>query len=226
MELHEPGVEERIQYFFLPISDPVNSSGSSLASIDLSSLKDLICALLRKSTAVACPLLHLLGIDPLQLLMSYCFRSTSIFPLLLDPLLLQLPFFNHQSIHFLPFCNRLLLPNCNAARQRLVYSRVAKPPFLLYIDYRGEDLPLVASILPTHHTAPYHYGLIKMCLCHIYRTRSVIVPWTHIQPCPGHIHNRVLDIYNCALDTLYKRVVDTFKYASLPHLYMEKGQKC
>ena len=33
----------------------------------------------------------------------------------------------------------------------------------------------------------YHYGLVKMCLCHIRKTRSVIVPWTHIQPCPGHI---------------------------------------
>ena len=63
-----------------------------------------------------------------------------------------------------------------------------------------------------------HYGLVKMCLCHIRKTRSVIVPWTHIQPCPGHI-------YNCALDTFYKRVVDTFKYVSLPHLYMEKRQK-
>ena len=64
-----------------------------------------------------------------------------------------------------------------------------------------------------------------MCLCHIRKTRSVIVPWTHIQPCPGHIYSRVLDTYNCALGTFYKRVVDTFKYVSLPHLYMEKGQK-
>ena len=46
-------------------------------------------------------------------------------------------------------------PECNAARQRLVYSRVAKPPSLLYIDYRGEDLPPVATILPTYHTVPY-----------------------------------------------------------------------
>ena len=73
--------------------------------------------------------------------------------------------------------------------------------------------------------APQHYGLIKMCLCHICKTRSVIVPWTHtavpwahIQTCPGHI-------YNCALDTFYKRVVDTFKYVSLPHLYIEKRKK-
>ena len=72
--------------------------------------------------------------------------------------------------------------------------------------------------------ATAHYGLIKMCLCHIYKTRSVIVPWTHMQPCPGHIYNRVLDTYNCALDTFYKRVVDTFKMC-LPHLYMEKRQK-
>ena len=42
-------------------------------------------------------------------------------------------------------------------------------------------------------------------------------PWTHKQPCPGHK-------YNCALDTFYKRVVDTFKYVSLPHLYMEKDK--
>ena len=70
-----------------------------------------------------------------------------------------------------------------------------------------------------------NHGLVKMCLCHIRKTRSVIVPWTHIQPCPGHIYSRVLDTYNCALDTFYKRVVDTFKYVSLPHLYMEKGQK-
>ena len=53
------------------------------------------------------------------------------------------------------------------------------------------------------------------CVCHIRKTRFVIVPWAHIQPFPGHI-------YNCALDTFYKRVVDTFKYVSLPHLYMEK----
>ena len=63
-----------------------------------------------------------------------------------------------------------------------------------------------------------------MCLCHIRKTRSVIVPWAHIQPCPGHIYSRVLDTYNCALDTFYKRVVDTFKYVSLPHLYMEKDK--
>ena len=44
---------------------------------------------------------------------------------------------------------------CNAARPRLVYSRVAKPPSLMYIYYRGEDLPPVATILPTHHTVPY-----------------------------------------------------------------------
>ena len=56
-----------------------------------------------------------------------------------------------------------------------------------------------------------------MCLCHIRKTRSVIAPWAHIQPCPGHI-------YNCALDTFYKRVFDTFKYVSLPHLYMEKDK--
>ena len=40
-----------------------------------------------------------------------------------------------------------------------------------------------------------HYGLVKMCLCHIRKTRSVIVPWTHIQPCLGHIYSRVLDTY-------------------------------
>ena len=34
-------------------------------------------------------------------------------------------------------------------------SRVAKPPSLLYIDYRGEDLPPVATILPTYHMVPY-----------------------------------------------------------------------
>ena len=36
-----------------------------------------------------------------------------------------------------------------------MYSWVAKPPSLLYIDYQGEDLPPVATILPTHHTVPY-----------------------------------------------------------------------
>ena len=44
---------------------------------------------------------------------------------------------------------------CNAARPRLVYSRISQPPSLLYIYYRGEDLPPVATILPTHHTVPY-----------------------------------------------------------------------
>ena len=29
-----------------------------------------------------------------------------------------------------------------------MYSRVAKPPPLLYIDYRGVDLPPVVTILP------------------------------------------------------------------------------
>ena len=48
-----------------------------------------------------------------------------------------------------------LCPVCNAARPRRVYSRVAKPPSLLYIDYRGEDLSPVATILPTHHMVPY-----------------------------------------------------------------------
>ena len=37
----------------------------------------------------------------------------------------------------------------------LVYSRVAKLPSLLYIDYWGEDLPPVATILPTYHTVPF-----------------------------------------------------------------------
>ena len=74
------------------------------------------------------------------------------------------------------------------------------------------------SFLAGRGKRDWHYGSVKMCLCHIRKTRSVIVPWTHIQPCPGHI-------YSCALDTFYKRVVDTFKYVSLPHLYMEKRQK-
>ena len=47
----------------------------------------------------------------------------------------------------------------------------------------------------------------------------MIVPWTHIQPCPGHIYSRVLDTYNCALDTFYKRVVDTFKCVFTPFIY-------
>ena len=51
---------------------------------------------------------------------------------------------------------------------------------------------------------PYGTMVWLKCVCHIRKTRSVIVPWTHIQPCPGHI-------YNCALDTFYKRVVDTFQ---------------
>ena len=32
-----------------------------------------------------------------------------------------------------------------------------------------------------------HYGLVKMCLCHIRKTRSVIVPWAH--------YSRALDTY-------------------------------
>ena len=71
--------------------------------------------------------------------------------------------------------------------------------------------------------------MIKMCLCHICKTRSVIVPWTHIQPCPGHIYNRVLDTYNCALDTyncaldtFYKHVFGTFKYVFTPFIYGKK----
>ena len=44
---------------------------------------------------------------------------------------------------------------CNAVRPRPVYSWVAKPSSLMYIYYRSEDLPLVATILPTHHTVPY-----------------------------------------------------------------------
>ena len=74
-------------------------------------------------------------------------------------------------------------------------------------------------------TAGLHYGLIKMCLSHLQDAfcdcaldTYTAVPWAHVQSCPGHI-------YNCALDTFYKRVVDTFKYVSLPHLYMEKRQK-
>ena len=47
----------------------------------------------------------------------------------------------------------------------------------------------------------------------------------HIQPYPGHIQLCPRHIYNCTLDTFYKRVVDIFKYVSLPHLYMEKRQK-
>ena len=45
--------------------------------------------------------------------------------------------------------------NCNAARPRLVYIRVAKPPPLWYIDYRSVDLPPIATIIPTLHTGPY-----------------------------------------------------------------------
>ena len=33
-------------------------------------------------------------------------------------------------------------------------------------------------------TTEIHYGLVKMYLCLIRKTRSVIVPWTHLQPCP------------------------------------------
>ena len=44
---------------------------------------------------------------------------------------------------------------CNAARPRLVYSRVAMPPSLMYIYYRGVDLPPVATILRTYHTVTF-----------------------------------------------------------------------
>ena len=50
------------------------------------------------------------------------------------------------------------------------------------------------------------------------------MPWTHKRLCPGHIYNRVLDTYNCALGMFYKPVFDTFKFVSLPHLYMEKDR--
>ena len=50
----------------------------------------------------------------------------------------------------------------------------------------------------------------------------MIVPWTHIQPCPGHIYNRVLDTYNCALDTFYTRVFDTFKCVFTSFIYGKK----
>ena len=60
------------------------------------------------------------------------------------------------------------------------------------------------------------------CVCHIRKTYSVIVPWTHIQPCPGYIYNRVLDTYNCALDTFYKRAVDTFKCVFTPFNVLDK----
>ena len=50
---------------------------------------------------------------------------------------------------------RFIHTKCNAARPRVVYSRVAKPPPLLYIDYQGVKLPPVATILLTHHKVPY-----------------------------------------------------------------------
>ena len=61
-----------------------------------------------------------------------------------------------------------------------------------------------------------------MCLCHICKTRSVIVPWTYMQPCPGHIYNRVLDTYNYTLDTFYKRAFDTFKCVFTKFIYGKK----
>ena len=69
------------------------------------------------------------------------------------------------------------------------------------------------------------YGLAKMCLCHIRKRRSVIVPWTHIQPCPGHIYNRVLDTYTIVPWARSISVSLTHLNMSLPHLYMEKRQK-
>ena len=59
----------------------------------------------------------------------------------------------------------------------------------------GIELTTLGSTLYHYTRWPRHYGLVKMCLCHIRKTRSVIVPWTHIQPCPGHIYNPVLDTY-------------------------------
>ena len=69
-----------------------------------------------------------------------------------------------------------------------------------------------------------HYGLVKMCLCHIRKRRSVIVPWTHIQPCPGHIYNRVLDTYTIVPWARSISVSLTHLNMSLPHLYMEKDK--
>ena len=69
-----------------------------------------------------------------------------------------------------------------------------------------------------------HYGLIKMCRSHLQDAfcdcaldTYTAVPWAHIQPCPGQI-------YNYALDPFHDRVFDTFKYVSLPYLYMEKDK--
>ena len=67
-----------------------------------------------------------------------------------------------------------------------------------------------------------HYGLIKMCLPHLQDAYCscaldtyTAVPWAHIQPCPAHI-------YNCALDTFYKRVFNTFKCVFTLYIYREK----
>ena len=80
-------------------------------------------------------------------------------------------------------------------------------------------------ITACYRIPPSHYGLVKMCLCHIRKTRSVIVPWTHIQPCPGHIYSRVLDTYTIVPWTRSISVSLTHLNMSLPHLYMEKKTK-